>query len=305
MVDTQVFLIVIHLRRRTVDALLPGVAKLVANPSGRENSEMRIVQLLLAGGVLALAAACGGGKGDAAKKDEAAKVGGDLDLAAAAVANNGRPADDRADDENRKPAEVLAFTGIKPGDVVFEMEAGPGYYTELISPIVGLGGKVYMQNPAGFDSFLGDAVPNRLADNRLPNVEYVKSNFDDLVVADSEVDVVTWILGPHELYFLPPGGESLGGVEETYAEIMRILEPGGYFIVLDHAAESGAPETTGNTLHRIDPAIVKGLAADAGFVLVEESDILRNPDDKYDMGVFDPEVRRKTDRFLLKFQKPE
>ena len=266
---------------------------------------MRIVQLGLAGGVFALAAACSGGNVEVTEKDEAVNTSGDLDLAAAAVANNGRPADDRVDDENRKPAEVLAFTGIKPGDIVFEMEAGPGYYTELISPIIGLGGKVYMQNPPSFDSFLGDAVPNRLANNRLPNVEYVKSNFDELSAADGEVDVVTWILGPHELYFLPPGGESLGDVEGTYAEVMRILEPGGYFIVLDHAAEAGAPQTTGNTLHRIDPAIVKGLAAAAGFELVDESDILRNPDDEYNMGVFDPKVRRKTDRFLLKFQKPE
>ena len=82
------------------------------------------------------------------------------------------------------------------------------------------------------------------------------------------------------------------------------LKPGGTFVILDHAAPAGSPETTGGAVHRIDPAIVKTLAEAAGFKLVEESDILRNPDDMYDMSVFDPQVRRRTDRFLLKYQKP-
>ncbi len=225
-------------------------------------------------------------------------------LAAAAVANESRPEADRSDDEMRKPAAVLTFAGIAPGMRVFEMEAGSGYYTELLSSIVGADGEVVMHNPAPFDSFLGDAVPQRLADNRLPNVTALKADFDNLDVADASVDVVTWFLGPHELYFTPAGVDSLGDIDKTYAEVMRILKPGGTLIILDHAAAAGSPETTGGTLHRIDPVIVKGLVEGAGFVFVEESDVLSNPDDMYDMGVFDPAVRRMTDRFLLKYKKP-
>lgn len=226
-------------------------------------------------------------------------------LAEAAVANPDRPEADRNDDALRKPADVLAFAGIKPGMTVFELEAGRGYYTELKSYMVGPDGEVVMQSAPAFESFLGEAIAARLADDRLPNVRRSISNFDNLDAADGSVDIVTWFLGPHELYFTPPGVETLGDVQKTYAEIYRILKPGGTFVVLDHAAAPGAPETTGAATHRIDPAIVKALVEDAGFEFVAESDVLRNPDDDYDMSVFDPAVRRQTDRFLLKYKKPE
>ena len=229
----------------------------------------------------------------------------DISRAESVVDSNSRPAADRNDDLMRKPANVLAFAAIKPGMTVFEIEAGEGYYTELFSALVGPDGAVIMQSPESFDSFLADAIESRLANNRLPNVRLTKTNFDELDAADSSIDIATWLLGPHELYFTPNGGSSLGDVEKAYAEIFRILKPGGVLIILDHAAALGSPETTGGALHRIDPAIVKQLAAGAGLMLIEESDVLRNPDDDYSMGVFDPAVRRKTDRFLLKYYKPE
>lgn len=225
--------------------------------------------------------------------------------AAAAVASLARFAEDRVLDDKRNPAAVLEFAGVEPGMRIFEIEAGRGYYTELLSNMVGADGEVIMQNPGAFDGFLAEPVTTRLAAGRLPNVRLSKSKFDALDAEDGAVDMVTWFLGPHELYFTPAGGESLGDAEAAYAEIFRILKPGGLFIVLDHAAAPGSPAGTGGTLHRIDPAIVKGLAEAAGFSLVDESNILRNPKDDYEMGVFDPKVRRQTDRFLLKYQKPE
>ncbi|WP_425411006.1 class I SAM-dependent methyltransferase [Hyphococcus sp.] len=254
-------------------------------------------------GVLSLLTAC---SGETIRGDNTA-AGNGMDYAerAGAVLDDpARPADDHSDDALRKPANVLAFIGVEPGMTVFEMEAGSGYYTELLSRLVGPEGEVVMQNPERFDQFLGDAVPNRV-NGRLDNVRISKTDFDNLDAEDSSVDIVTWMLGPHELYFSPSEGVSFGGVEDTYAEIVRILKPGGLFVALDHAAASGAPETTGGTTHRIDPAIVRGLATDAGLVFAGESDVLRNADDNYDTNVFDPSVRRKTDRFLMKFTKPE
>ncbi|MEM9496098.1 MAG: class I SAM-dependent methyltransferase [Pseudomonadota bacterium] len=222
-----------------------------------------------------------------------------------AIAAPSRPTADRKDDASRRPADILAFTGVTAGMTVLEMEAGNGYYTELFSSIVGPSGKVFMQNPAAFDSFLGDAVTDRLGEERLPNVQYSKTNFDALEPGDASIDLVTWFLGPHEIYFTPSDGASLGEEGATYAEIFRVLKPGGAFIVLDHAARPGSPKETGGTLHRIDPAIVEALAVNAGFKRVEESDLLRNPGDMFDMGVFDPAVRRKTDRFVIKYVKPK
>ncbi len=224
---------------------------------------------------------------------------------AEALANPDRPTEDAADDPLRKPAEVLAFTGVAPGMKIFEMEAGHGYYTEILANIVGPEGAVIMQNPPAFDSFAGKQVAERLSKNRLPNVRHARCNFDELNADDASMDIVTWFLGPHELYFMPAGVEDLGDEKGAYAEAYRILKPGGYFVVLDHAAKPGTPKSSGGDTHRIDPTIVKALAGGAGFELVGQTGLLRNLDDNYELGVFDPEVRRKTDRFLLKFRKPE
>ena len=223
----------------------------------------------------------------------------------AAFAKDDRPADDYEQHEIRKAKDVLAFTGIAEGMTVIDMEAGGGMYTEVFAKTVGPEGQVHMQNPPLFDGFAGDAIKARVADNRLPNVEQMRTAFDDLPVADASVDVVTWFLGPHELWFYPQGAPKgvLGDPDKAFVEIARVLKEGGHFIALDHAAAEGSPAETGGTTHRIDAAIVVQYAAAAGLELVGESDVLANPDDDYDKNVFDPSVRRNTDRFLLKFKK--
>jgi predicted methyltransferase len=188
---------------------------------------------------------------------------------------------------------------------VVEMEAGDGFYTELLSRVAGPDGKVYMQNPPSFKAVLGDSVSKRV-DGRLLNVQIVESAFDNLSnVPDADADIVTWFLGPHELWYTPndePEGV-LGDPDMTFDEIARVLKPGGHLVVLDHMAPPGSPPTTGGDTHRIDKAVIIALAEDHGLTLVDESDALANPDDDGTLQVFDPAVRRKTDRFLLKFAK--
>lgn len=214
-----------------------------------------------------------------------------------------RPADDFADDRTRMPAAILEFAGVDYGMTIVEMEAGAGYYTELLSYAVGPEGKVYMQNPQAFDGFFGDAIAARL-DNRLSNVEAMRTNFDNLTAPDQSADLVTWFLGPHELWFQPDGApeEAFGNPDKAFAEIARVLKPGADFVVIDHAAPEGAPPESGSETHRIDPAIVLQYAAAAGFELIDTSDILANAADDGTVSVFDPDLRRKTNRFVFKFQ---
>ncbi len=274
-------------------------------------------------------AACGGDKtkpqdntaGDEAamaQPDEAAGLAGALNglierkvnnsvQVQMSISNPERPEADVADDAARKPGEVLQFAGVAPGMTVIELEAGRGYYTEILSRIVGTDGKVVMINPPSFDVFFeGGAMIERLGEdgNRLGNVVHSRTLFDALDVADGSADMVTWMLGPHELFFTMQDGSQFGDPETAYSEIFRVLKPGGVFIALDHAAAEGAPETTGGTTHRIDPNTVRVRAVNAGLVQIDASDILANSDDKYDVSVFDPSVRRKTDRFIHLYKKP-
>ncbi|MGE0183660.1 MAG: class I SAM-dependent methyltransferase [Parvularculaceae bacterium] len=225
-------------------------------------------------------------------------------IASAAVADPARLDSDRLDDERRKPAAALEFFQIAPGMSVFEIEAGAGWYTELLSHAVGSDGAIVMQNPEGFLPFVSEQINARLADGRLANVRQSISNFDALDAADASADLVTWVQGPHELYFRPDDGSSLGDPSASIAEIHRITKPGGAFVVIDHSALAGAPETTGHDFHRIDRAIVVALAEAAGFRLEAESDFLANADDPRTIPVFDPAIRGYTDQFALRFRKP-
>ena len=162
-----------------------------------------------------------------------------------------------------------------------------------------------MHNPLVFDVFYGDEIEARL-DDRLKNVQPIRADFDELTVATGSADIVTWFLGPHELWFRPAGApvDAFGNPDKAFAEIARVLKPGGVFVVMDHKAAAGTPPATGNDTYRIDPAIVLGHAGRAGLELVEESDLLANTEDDYTLSARDPAILGKTDRFLLKFTKP-
>ena len=224
---------------------------------------------------------------------------------ASVFSQDDRPAADYDDYEVRKAQAVLTFTGLQPGMTVVELEAGTGFYTELFSKVVGDSGRVFMQNPAQFDTFIGDGLEPRLGNNRLPNVSYVKAPFDGEITEDGSADMVTWFLGPHELWWTPDDEEPgvFGTPETVFARIADMLKPGGVFVALDHSAPDGAPSSTGGDTHRIDESIIRELAEKHGMTLVAESDVLRNADDDRTVMVFDPAIRRKTDRFLLKFEK--
>ncbi len=223
---------------------------------------------------------------------------------AAIVADESRPAPDREIDDSRKPVQTLEFAGIQSGMTVYDMESGGGYTAALIAAAVGPEGKVYMQNPEAFAGFIGTALTDRI-DGGMSNAEVITTQFDDLQAPDASVDVVTWSMGPHELYYMPDGApDGLGDVDATYAEISRILKPGGAFVAIDHVAVAGSPASTGGELHRIDPAHVQASAEAAGLVLEAQADFLANPDDPHTAGVFDPSIVGQTDRFVHRYRKP-
>lgn len=222
-------------------------------------------------------------------------------LIAAAVADAARPESDSAQDMGRKPADIMAFAGFKPGDVVADIGASGGYYTRIVSKIVGGEGHVYAFNSTEIDDmFYKDGNP---ADALAAEYENVSSIVTPLSTPffDKPLDGAMIVKFYHDTHWDKLATDT-GTMNKT---IFDQLKPGGTYLVIDHSAEGGSGLRDVGTLHRIDGELVKQEVIAAGFELVAESDLLANPEDDSSKRVFDPSVRGKTDRFVYKFKKPE
>lgn len=117
----------------------------------------------------------------------------------------------------------------------------------------------------------------------------------------AKLDVVFIRQNYHDLYDTFMGPVDVPAFDRA---VFAALGPGGFFVVLDHAAAPGSGIAATETLHRIDPERVKADAMAAGFVLDATSTILANPADDHGRIVFAPEIRGHTDQFLFRFRKP-
>lgn len=210
-----------------------------------------------------------------------------------AVASAVRTDGDRTMDSRRHPAQFLAFAHVQPGMKVLDVAAGGGYTTQLLALAVGPGGKVWAQTPNP-----NATLTKRLADQPQANIVVAKRAFDDPVPEDAApLDLVTLVLNYHDITYLPVDRAKMN------QRIFAALRPGGRLVVVDHVAATGADIGVGKTLHRIDPAIVVAEAKAAGFALEAEGDFLRNREDDHSKPSAD--MRENSDRFVLRFVKPE
>ena len=220
-----------------------------------------------------------------------------------AVANPDRPDEDRQRDADRKPAEVLAFVGIKIGEKVADFIPGKGYFSRILSSAVGPQGHVYAFIPSEFANFIEQPLP---ANGSTPypqskNVSVIAGPVNDFA-APEPLDLVWISLNYHDLHdpFFAPA--DLAKINKA---VFAALKPGGRYAVIDHAAAAGSGLRDTNTLHRIDEASVKSEVEAAGFRLDGESDSLHNASDPRTANVKDLTIRGKTDQFILIFGKPK
>ena len=258
--------------------------------------------------VMAVLAACSEGDPttQAASQSTNDEAAAELSIYEIAVANTERSDADRQRDAGRKPAEVLAFFGIQPGMSVLDMFSGGGYYTELLSRIVGPEGRVVAHSNNAYASFVGEETRNRYGNNRLPNVEILMAENNELSLPAQAFDAVMLILSYHDIYFVDVanGWPKIDG-PQLINELRQSLKPGGILAIVDHHAAAGSPREIGGTLHRIDPEIVISELSEAGFQLQARSQVLRNMEDDYAKSVFDPEVQGNTDRFVFLFRRTD
>jgi predicted methyltransferase len=220
-----------------------------------------------------------------------------------AVAQEGRTDADRARDVTSKPAQVLEFFGVKPGMVVVDLFGGGGYYTELVSYVVGEEGKVYHHTPEVYLQYIGKELETRFAGDRLKNVVRLLTEADDFGLPKGEADIVLMVMTYHDVYFVTERRPAIDR-DHYWAQIRSALKPGGTLAIVDHVAVAGTGSTAAQNLHRIDKDFAKKDIEAAGFIFEASSDVLRNPDDDHTLLVFDPKIRRKTDRFVYRFKKP-
>ena len=217
------------------------------------------------------------------------------------LAGGDRAEADKERDPGRKPAEVVAFLGVEPGSTVVDLIAAGGYYTEVLSLAVGGEGTVYAQNPPRVlqfrDGANDKAMTKRLEEDRLPNVQRLDLDLSEVKLAPGTVDFARPALNFHDIY----NGSGSAEAQVFLGHVSKLLKPGGVLGVIDH---SGSPGNDNAKLHRIEEQKVREAGKQAGFEVVEGSDLLRSPADNLASGVFDPAIRGHTDRFLLKFRKP-
>jgi predicted methyltransferase len=257
---------------------------------------------------------------------------------AAIIASPDRSAADRTNDLRRKPEQMLAFIGIRPGMVALDVSSGGGYTTELLARAIGPGGQVYGQSPprdparappapaapegishpasapaaapppppptAGPPRTSAMALAEREAKLRSASVAAatlvaVPQKFEDPVPAALATDSL-------DLVTLMFNYHDLGflGVDRAQMNraIYRALKPGAMYVIADHSGRPGTGISESGTLHRIEEAFLRREVEATGFKLVAEGSFLRNPGDPRDQNT--PNPPQPKDEFVLKFVKP-
>jgi predicted methyltransferase len=215
---------------------------------------------------------------------------------AQAVADPARSAGDRKSDALRKPAQVLAFAGVKPGETVAEYLPGGGYYTRLLSDIVGPKGKVYALETTTWGK--DNVASTQSAVKPLSNVTLALSPLGQFHLPE-KVDVFWTTDNYHDLHVPKYANVDMAVFNKA---VFDSLKPGGLYIIVDHAAAAGTAAKDSPRLHRIEKKTVVDEVTAAGFKLAGESDVLHNTSDDHTKKVFD--LHFNTDQFILKFQKP-
>ena len=220
-----------------------------------------------------------------------------------AAINDPARAADTKDDARRQIAAVMTFAQVKPGDKVLELVPGSGYWTRVFSAIVGQAGHVYTVWPDEMAKYATRSFADwqsLVATPHYANVTLLKEPAADLSVP-AKVDVVFTSQNYHDYHDPFMGPVDMRKFDKA---VFDALKPGGVFVVIDHVAPTGSGAGDTDTLHRIDPMLVKQEVEAAGFVFDGESDALHNPADPHTAKVFDKSIRGHTDQFIYRFGKP-
>ena len=200
---------------------------------------------------------------------------------------------EKARDSNRKPVETLQFFGIKDDMRVLELVPGGGWYTKLLAPALRDKGQFYLSlGTKGLKESL-------LKQNPFDKVKLVGSEgyeFENLNFNVNDLDAVLTFRNYHNF----DENERVSVNKAAY----KALKPGGIYGVVDHTRRHMQKKNDENG-RRFDPVLVIKEIQQAGFVLVDYSNLHYKSDDELRFEVGRKTVRGNSDRFTLLFKKPE
>jgi predicted methyltransferase len=226
---------------------------------------------------------------------------------AESLASPARLESDRKNDALRRPDLVLEFFEIEPGMTVLDLFSGAGYYTEIVSRIVGENGKVLAHNNEAYLAYAKDGIAERYSGDRLANVEHVTAEANSLELPSNTFDAALAMLTWHDFYYLDPEN-GWPDIDEKLVvrKLCSALKPGAVLGVTDHVATAGSDaENSAQNLHRIDPQRIRNDFSDSCFKYEGEINVLRNPDDDLTQPMFAKGIRGQTDRVVYKFRKKQ
>jgi predicted methyltransferase len=223
----------------------------------------------------------------------------------AAVADPRRPAEQTKLDAARKPAASIAFARAKPGDRIVDFMSGNGYFTRILSDVVGPAGHVYAFIPT---EQIANCPAREIAgtqaiahDPGYSNVTVLTGALTDFHIPQ-KLDLIWMAQNYHDLHDSFLGPANVAALNRAF---FNALKSGGLYLVIDHVAEPGSGLRDTETLHRIDPARIKSEVEAAGFILESQSEALRNAADDHRLTIFDPLIRGRTDQIVFLFRRPQ
>ena len=230
----------------------------------------------------------------------------------AAIDGPQRSAANKARDKYRHPLETLTFFGIKSDMTVVEISPGQGWYTEILAPFLKDHGKLY--------EAVGGGRGAKSIEEKLKRDPALYGHV-----------IVTTLQPPAQTAIAPAGSADMvltfrnvhnwvssGNSEDYFKAFYRALKPGGILGVTDHRADPTQPQDPVAKTGYVRQDYVVKLAEQAGFKLMESSEINANRKDDRNHPVWNlpPTLRQgatdrdkymaigESDRMTLKFVKP-
>lgn len=230
----------------------------------------------------------------------------DQNLIRSSINHPDRFESDKTRDAGRKPSEALEFFSPKPGDRILEVGAGGGYYTELLSRVVGEAGYVFAYNPFFFLPFVSEEQKNRFGRNKLKNVALGWGSLQRINLHENSFDAAYFINTYHDIYYQDSTGEDMSNAARlVLSEVRRLLKPGAVLAVVDHRAPAKTSRAQAASVHRITNQHLVSDFEDAGFTFIKSANFLENPNDNGTKGWFnDPDLKDATDRMVMLFRAP-